>query len=190
MKVIQKLLHIVFSSFLVWQTIMLIERLINNPPTEFLSSLQEAVFVNLFVTGIFTIVYSFPVYKILPTAYYQIKKSERLKSILKTIRIDLFKKLLTATIWKKNQNKKYFFTGSRNGFDHLEIATMKSEFGHFAGFCIVMTLTIFIGIRTNYIIAIMILIVNIIFNFYPLMLQRSHRLRLNEIKHRPGKKLG
>ena len=189
MKIIKKILHIIFSSFLIWQTVMLVERLLRNQSTDFSDMLLDAVFVNLFVTGIFTIVYSFPAYRLLPKRYYSIKNPGLLKLCGQIIQIESFKKLLIWTIWNKKQNKNHFFNGSRNGFDDMEISTMKSEFGHFIGFCIVMIITMLIGIRTNWTIAIMILVVNIFFNFYPFMLQRFHRLRLNELKKRFGKEI-
>lgn len=184
MIILKKIMHIIFSSFLVWQTIMLVERLLRNQSSEFLSMFLDAIFLNLFVTGIFTIVYSFPVYRVLPESYYSIHNPRLLKTVGQIIQIDLFKKLLTKTIWNKKQNKKYFFSGLRNGFGDLEISTMKSEFGHFTGFCIVMVFAILFAIKSSYSIAVMILIVNIFFNFYPFMLQRFHRLRLNELKSR------
>lgn len=88
------------------------------------------------------------------------------------------------TIWNRKQNKKYFFSGFRNGFNDLETTTMKSEFGHFMGFCIVTILAIVVGILASFLIAIMILFVNVFFNFYPFMLQRFHRLRLAELRSR------
>jgi Glycosyl-4,4'-diaponeurosporenoate acyltransferase len=69
-------------------------------------------------------------------------------------------------------------------FINLEITSMKSEFGHFIGFCIVMIITILVGIKASFLQAILILIVNIFFNFYPFILQRFHRLRLNELNSR------
>ena len=163
---------------------MLVEILLRNQPAGFSDKFLDAVFLNLFVTGVFTIVYSFPAYRLLPEKYYSIKNPGLLKITGRIIQIDLFKKLLTRTIWNKKQNKKYFFSGYRNGFSDLEIATRKSEFGHFAGFCLVMILAIVIGIKANYFTASMILVINIFFNFYPFMLQRFHRLRLTELRSR------
>lgn len=184
MAMVKKILHSIFSVFLIWQTVMVVERLLVNQPSDFSSMFLEAIFVNLFVTGIFTIVYSFPVYRLLPLRYYTINNPKLLKICGQIIQIDLFKELLIRTIWNKKNNKKHFFSGFRNGFNDLEITTMKSEFGHFIGFCIVMILTIIIGIKASFSQAIMILIVNIFFNFYPFMMQRFHRLRLNELKSR------
>lgn len=163
---------------------MLIDRLLRNQPADFSDMFLDAVFVNLFVTGIFTIVYSFPAYRLLPAKYYSIKNPRLLKLCGQIIQIDLFKKLLTKTIWNKKQNKKHFFNWYRNGFNELEITSMKSEFGHFVGFFIVMILTVIIGIKASLTVAIMILFVNIFFNFYPFMLQRFHRLRIDELKKR------
>ena len=189
MNILKKILHIGFSSFLVWQTFMLVERLLTNQQTDLSDKFLDAVFVNLFVTGVFTIVYSFPVYRLLPAGYYSIHNPRLLKMVGQIIQIELFKKLLIITIWNKKQNKKYFFSGFRNGFSDLDITTRKSEFGHFVGFCIVFILTILIGFKTDISIAIMIFIINILFNFYPFMLQRFHRMRLNELKNRFGDKM-
>lgn len=184
MKALGKILHIIFSFFLVWQTSMLIDRILYNPPVDFSDKFLDSIFVNLFVTGIFTIVYSFPIYKLLPAKYYSIQNPKLLNFCGQIIQIGLFKKLLTTTIWNRKQNKKYFFSGFRNGFNDLETTTMKSEFGHFMGFCIVTILAIVVGIISSFLIAIMILFVNVFFNFYPFMLQRFHRLRLAELRRR------
>ena len=186
MTILKKILHVIFSAFLVWQTIILIERLLNSQPSDFAGMLVDAMWINLFVTGIFTIVYSFPVYKILPVNYYAIKSPGILKLSGKIIQIDLFRQLLMSTIWNKRHNKKHFFNGYRSGFYDFEIATKRSEFGHFAGFCMVFLIALVTGIKADLMQAFMILLINILFNFYPFMLQRVHRSRLNELKRKSG----
>ena len=148
----------------------------------FLNNLLDAIFLNLFVTGIFTIVYSFPIYKAIPKEYYRISNPKLLKSLCDFFQIESFRKILLATIWGKNQNKKYFFRGFRNNFREFEINSMKAEFGHTFGFVILMILGIYIGINNSLLIGIMIIVINIIFNFYPSLLQRYHRLRINRLK--------
>ena len=98
MNILKKILHIGFSSFLVWQTFMLVERLLTNQQTDLSDKFLDAVFVNLFVTGVFTIVYSFPVYRLLPAGYYSIHNPRLLKMVGQIIQIELFKKLLIITI--------------------------------------------------------------------------------------------
>jgi len=184
MKILKKILHIIFSTFLIWQTIMLVDRILADRPTDFSDKLLDSIFINLFVTGIFTIVYAFPVYRLLPARYYKISNPRLLKVFGQIIRIDLFKKLVLNTIWTKKQNKRYYFNGLRNGFKDFEKTTKEGEFGHLIGFCIVMILTIIIGFKTEILFALMILFVNLIFNFYPFLLQRFHRLRIDELKNR------
>ena len=144
LKIIKKILHLIFSTFLIWQTVMLVERILTNRPSDFSDILLNSFFINLFVTGIFTIVYAFPVHRLLPIKYYKISNPRFLKTLCHIIHIELFKKLLLHTIWNRKQNKKYYFNGLRGGFKDFETTTMKSEFGHFMGFCVVMILTILI----------------------------------------------
>ena len=105
---IKKLLHAGFSLFLIWQTFLLLENLSFNRSLSFSQSLLNAILLNLFVTGIFTIVYSFPVYKLLPDNYYRINNPERLKSFCNLIKIEYFKKILLVTFWGKNKIKNIF----------------------------------------------------------------------------------
>jgi hypothetical protein len=161
---------------------VLTERLFINQPDDFPELFFDALFLNIFVTGVFTIVYSFPAHRLLPDTYYSIHNPKLLTRVGKIIQMDLFKKLLTKTIWRERNNKKYFFNGFRGGIDNLEVAARQSEFGHFMGFCVVMSLAVFFAIKTSFLIAVMIFVVNIFFNFYPFMLQRFHRLRVNKVK--------
>jgi hypothetical protein len=184
MKIIKKILHSLFSVFLIWQTIMFVDKLLVNQVSNYPGRFIDAILINLLVIGIITIVHSFPAHKLLPLEYYKIKNPQLLKICGQIMQIDLYKKLLILTIWNRKQNKKYFFNGYRNGFDNMIISSMTSEFGHLIGFCIVMILTIIIGIKASYSLAIMILFVNLFFNFYPFMLQRFHRLRLDELRNR------
>lgn len=182
LKILLKSLHIMFSIFLIWQSILLVNRLTTNQFTRLTDILLNAIFINIFVTGIFTIVYSFPIYKLLPSKYYKINKTKRLKAFCKIIQIDLFKKILVHTLWRKRHNKKYYFNGTINGLRDFEINSMKAEFGHFIGFTIVMVITIYIGIKGSLQSAIMIFIINILFNFYPFILQRYHRSRIELLR--------
>lgn len=183
LKILRKLLHIIFSIFLIWQSILLVNRLTNIQFTRLIDIVLNAIFINLFVTGIFTIVYSFPFYKLLPSKYYKINKTKQLKAFCKIIQMDLFKKILHYTLWKKKQNEKYYFNGKRNGFREFEINSMKAEFGHFLGFILIMVIIFYIGIKGSLLTAIIVFAINIIFNFYPFILQRYHRLRIELLKH-------
>jgi hypothetical protein len=182
LKILKKILHTGFSVFLFWQTVMLVDRILTDQPSNISARFLDSVFINLFVTGFFTIVYAFPAYRLFPDKYYRISNPGLLKSFCKIIRIDLFKALLLHTIWRKKQNRKYYFNGLRTGFENFERTTKEGEFAHSLGFCIVMILTIIIGLKTEVLFALMILFINVLFNFYPFILQRFHRMRLEELK--------
>ncbi|MBN2275726.1 MAG: hypothetical protein JXR41_09965 [Bacteroidales bacterium] len=181
MKTAGRLLHVVFSAFLIWQSILLIERLSVDPPHAFKSVLVDSLFINLFITGIFTIVYSFPLYRILPETYYKIKRPDTLKLLCNFMQIEIYRKILRLTLWRKDQNKKYYFDGTRNGFNRFIVYTKRAEFGHGFGFIIVLIINIYLGLSTNLLMTVLVFVINILFNFYPYVLQRYHRLRLNRI---------
>ena len=175
-------MHSIFAVFLIWQSIQLFDRIIfSSKSGSFPDLIVNAVLINLFITGIFTIVYSFPIYKILPEPYYKIRHPKQLVFLNKLFKIEIFRTLLRSTIWSKQSNKKHFFNGTRNGFIIFEENTRKSEFGHFVPFIIIIFMTIYVGIFNDLNKAIWILLINILFNFYPFILQRFHRMRLDRI---------
>jgi len=180
-KIIGKFLHVAFSAFLIWQSIILIERITVNPPNNINSILVNSLFVNLFITGIFTIVYSFPIYRLLSDRYYHITKPLILKNICNIFKVELFRKFLLITIWRKSQNKKYYFNGTRKGFNEFITYTKRAEFGHGFGFIIVLIINIYLITKVLPLMTITIFTINVLFNLYPFLLQRYHRLRLNKI---------
>jgi len=183
MKIIWKILHIAFIIFLIWQSIQLFNKIIYNDESDsFPNIIVNAILLNLFITGIFTIVYSFPIYKILPESYYKIKNATFLNYLNTLIKIELFRSLLRSIIWTKKNNKNYFFNGTRRGFKEFEENTKKSEFGHFIPFILILSITIYIGIFNNWKKALLILIIDFVFNFYPFILQRFTRMRLTRLK--------
>lgn len=182
-KVFGKTMHSIFAVFLIWQSIQLFDRIVSNSKSgSFPDLIVNAILINLFITGIFTIVYSFPIYKILPESYFKITNPKQLIFLNKLFKIEIFRTLLRSTIWNKQNNKKHFFNGTRNGFIEFEENTRKSEFGHFVPFIIITFLTIYVGIFNDLYKAIWIFLLNIILNFHPFILQRLHRMRLNRIK--------
>ena len=124
---IKKLLHAGFSLFLIWQTFLLLENLSFNRSLSFSQSLLNAILLNLFVTGIFTIVYSFPVYKLLPDNYYRINNPERLKSFCNLIKIEHFKKIL------KNQIKAHNLEAYKIDYVILNFVNIDDEIYNYYG---------------------------------------------------------
>jgi len=155
----------------------------NDESDSFPYIIVNAIFLNLFITGIFTIVYSFPIYRILPESYYKIKNDRHLNYLNRLLKIELFRSFLRLIIWTKKNNRNYFFNGTRKGFKEFEENTKKSEFGHFIPFILIISITIYIGIFNDWKKALLILIIDFAFNFYPFILQRFIRMRLTRVKN-------
>lgn len=184
MKIVGKILHIAFIIFLIWQSIQLASKIIViDYSGSFQSLIIDAILLNIFITGIFTIVYSFSIYKILPKSYYEIKNVRQLNYLNKLFKIELFRSFLRLTIWTKKNNKNYFFNGTRKGFPEFEENTKKSEFGHFLPFIIILLIVIYMAIYNAWEKALLILVFDFIFNFYPFILQRFIRMRLARVKN-------
>jgi len=180
--IIQKLLLVVFSIFLIWQSTQLVSNIAQrtNPGT-LGEILLQSIFLNLFITGIFLIGYALPLHKLIPSSYYNAVKSKSFASACAILKIDLFQKFLRLTFWTSRNNKKHFFNGRRSGLIQFELNTRISESGHTFAFVAVLVVLFYIGIVSNIQLAIVSILINIIFNFYPAMLQRYNRARLQSV---------
>ena len=141
--------------------------------------------INLFITGIFAFSgFAFPTQKLLPKSYYKIYHSKRLKKIYKILRVDLFRKMLLATLWKSQKQRAKYFNGQKNGIENLERQSMKSEFGHLIPFVIICFVSIYLIAIDSTKLAILTFLINFIGNFYPIILQRHHRMRIQILRKR------
>jgi len=175
----QKLLLVVFSIFLIWQSIQLVSNIIQRAYSTTLSEiLLQSVLLNLFITGIFLIGYALPLHRLIPTSYYNSVRSQSFATTCAILRIELFRKIIRFTFWRPRNNKKHFFNGLRSGLVEFDRNTRISESGHTFAFIIILVVSFYIGVVANIHLAILTTLINIIFNFYPAMLQRYNRTRL------------
>ncbi len=138
--------------------------------------IASAVAFNLLITGSFAFLgFVYPTSKLLPNTYYQIKYPERLKSIYKWLGVEYFKYFLLLTFYRKNDNKKYF-NGSKAGIFLFDYNTRQSEFGHLLAFFTILILSLILLYAGHKSVFIWIQPMNIIFNLYPIILQRKHRI--------------
>ncbi len=135
--------------------------------------------INLLITGIFAfLVFAHPAQKLLPSSYYTIRHPIRLKKFYDLLQVDLFRKVLLATLWKSQEQRKKYFNGQRNGIATLEEQSMKSEFGHVVPFVILCLLSTYLLLIGKTRLGTLTLLINIIGNLYPVLLQRYHRMRI------------
>lgn len=85
---------------------------------------------------------------------------------------------LLATVWRNKQQQKKYFNGRSDDIKSFEIKTKKSEFGHLIPFVIITILCVYFFITNFKKLAIITFFINCIFNWYPVILQRYHRMRL------------
>jgi hypothetical protein len=137
---------------------------------------------NLFILGSFALAgFAWPTYNLLPDKYYRIKFPIQLLKFGKIIGVPLFQKFLLLTAWRDKKMQKKYFDGTKTGIRHWVKESKSSEFGHLIPFLILLGLSIWSLLLGFWKMALINLVLNILANFYPVMLQRMHRARINKI---------
>lgn len=182
---IKKILLSIASLFLILQSV----KLLTNIHTLEIKSWALLIFIawiiNLFITGIFAFSgFAFPTQKLLPKSYYKISHPKKLKKTYKILKINLFRQMLLATLWRSHKQRKKYFNGKKNGISNLDEQSMKSEFGHLIPFIILCFVSIYLLVIGLTKLAVCTFFINFIGNSYPIILQRHHRFRIQIIRKR------
>lgn len=181
----KKALLSIASLFLGYQSWQLIYGWENTLELKTGESILIAFLANLFILGAFALAgFAWPTYRILPNRYYHVKNPEKLLLISKNLKVSTYQKFLLSTFWKDKNKQNRYFDGSRSGISNWIKESMSAEFGHLIPFVILTLLAIWGLIGGNCILAFSILILNILANFYPLLLQRTHRARIQLLRNR------
>ncbi|MBQ0787615.1 MAG: hypothetical protein KBT69_08950 [Oceanihabitans sp.] len=184
MNPLKKILFPLFSVFLCYQTVAIMKILLASEPSD-LSTLQHFIIpflFPLFITGIFAFIgFAYPSHKILPSSYYTIKNPKRLNYISKILGIKYFKFLLLFAFWGKEKNRKKYFNGTKQGLKNFVFQTKQSEFGHIAALIVILILSIILQMHGYFFLVGIITVINILGNLYPVILQRTHRIRIINI---------
>ena len=181
--IIQRILFIGMSVFLIFQSYKGLTGLefIENPSWGI--QLIIALIFNLFITGIFAFAgFALPTEKIMPTKYFEIKDPKKVNFWFKKLKVESFRKFLLATVWRKKTDQKKFFDGTISGIKDFERQTQKSEFGHLIPFFLITILCVYFAVLGFWWAVFITMLINVIFNFYPILLQRHHRGRLTRLK--------
>lgn len=184
MKNLKRIILPIFSLFLIYRTIELISYLNSNKPNEF--SILETVVISflltLFITGIFAFIgFAYPTNRLLPESYYKIKNPKLLEYLYKLLGLKYFRAILLITFWGKKNNRKKYFNGTKKGLNNFIYQTKQSEFGHLGAFFLILICSIILLFNRLYFIVLIMTLLNIIGNVYPIILQRFHRIRIKKI---------
>jgi hypothetical protein len=182
---IKKILLTVASIFLIWQSYNLITQIHHIEKDNWGVIIFIGWVLNMFITGIFAFaVFAYPAQRLLPQFYYKIKCPERLKKWFKILKVEVFRRFLLATFWRNKIQQKKYFNGKKEGLSNLITQAEASEFGHILPFSLLSLLTIYLTTIGLWKLAIVMFLFNIIGNFYPVLLQRHHRMRIERILKR------
>ena len=114
----------------------------------------------------------------LESTYFNSKKWESEGKKYKWLGIHGFRKVLVWVGWEKLNKASNPVKKSLDALKHLEYSTRQSEFGHLIIFFIVLFLTIIVGFYYGFKRTIWLLILNVVLNAYPVVVQRFNRPRL------------
>lgn len=182
---IKKILLSIVSIFLIWQSYNLLFGLHQLETTSWGVIIFIAWLVNMFITGVFAFAgFAFPTQKLLPKSYYKIYHPQRLKNIYQRLGVNQFREMLLATLWRNKGQRKNYFNGKRSGILNLVEQSMKSEFGHAIPFLIINLVSIYLFAIGAIKLGVFTLLINLIGNLYPIILQRHHRMRIQIIRKR------
>jgi hypothetical protein len=185
---LKKIILPLFSLFLAYRSFEIVRGLMDVPPGRYdwIGAIIISFLLCLFMTGVFAFVgFAYPTSRLLPNTYYRIKNAARLKLMYKVLGVEHFKQLLLVFFWGRKKNRKKYFDGTRKGFQNFIFQTRQSEFGHLGAFCAIAAASAILLTQGHVLIVLLATGINIIGNVYPIILQRSHRMRVAKItKHR------
>jgi len=185
----KKILFTFLSIFLLFQSVKTASVIPVMDVTSWGISIFLAALMNLFVTGTFAYAgFIYPTESILPNSYYKISNVSLQKKMYKFFNVNSFRKFLLATVWRKKEAQKKYFDGTKNGIENLIVQSKKSEFGHLIPFVILFALSAYWLVLGKWKIALVTTIISSFFNFYPIILQRQHRMRIQLIEKRKERK--
>jgi hypothetical protein len=178
----KQILLILASIFLVFQSFGLLSGMDYYSDIGFWPAIFLAWVINMFITGIFAFAgFALPTHRLLPARYYEIADPAQLKWFYQAFGVERFRKVLLATLWRNKAQQQRYFNGRADGLAHLAEQSQKSEFGHLLPFVILSVVGIYIVFFVQPVLGGLCLAINLLGNFYPVLLQRHHRMRLQRI---------
>ena len=165
MRLIKKILFPLFSIFLIYRTIDLVNNLLAMDISEF--SFMESIFVafllNIFITGIFAFPgFAFSTNRILPSNYYAINNKQVLLNFYNIFGIDIFRKALLFFFWGLKKNRKIYFNGTKGGLENFIHKSKQSEFGNLSSFTLILLISIALLIKGYILLVAITIIINVL----------------------------
>ena len=140
-----------------------------------------AVAFNLMITGAVAFLgFVYPTSKLFPKIYFEIKNPEMPNLAYKYLGVKYFQLFLLKTFYREADNRKYF-NGSKSGLIEFDYNTKQSEFGHLISFILIFIVSMILLLNRHSFVFVWIQPMNILFNFYLVILQRKHRITIERL---------
>lgn len=181
---LKKILFPFFSLFLLYRSLALLNQLMAANPEDYtgIETFIISFLLTLFITGIFAITgFAYPTSRLLPENYYTIKNPDQLIKLYKVLGVKHFKVVMLLVFWGSKKNRIKYFNGTRNGMQNFIYQTKQSEFGHLCALIAIDIVSLILLLRGYYLLTVLVVVINIIANLYPIILQRHHRYRIVKI---------
>jgi hypothetical protein len=114
----------------------------------------------------------------LTSSYYKEKEWERRGKVYEHFGINFFRKLLVLIGWESVIRKSNPIEKNTGTLVNLHYQTKKSELEHLIILVIVLGFNIFVAFKFGVLKSVWLLVLNILFNLYPIFLQRYNRPRI------------
>jgi hypothetical protein len=113
--------------------------------------------------------------------YFNEKAWERRGKIYETLGINLYRKFLVWIGWERVNKKVKPVNKNIKALLNLHYQTKHDELGHLIVLIIVLGFNVFVAFKFGVLKSLWLLIVNILINLYPVMLQRYNRPRIQRV---------
>jgi hypothetical protein len=169
---------------MLWRASLLVNEIVEQPqPVSLGAVLVQSILLNFYILGIYFVGFAWPLHRLLPDSYYEAVRSKSFASACKILRIELFRTFLRRTVWRTRLSKRLFynrliFDGTRSGLAQYDDKTRRAEFIHGTAFVTSLPVSLYIGMSADPLLAVGVGLVNVVWNFYPAMLQRYQRAKL------------
>lgn len=186
---LKRILFTALSLILAYNTYKLASIFFVLPPEEFslLAIITSSLAFNILITGAVAFLgFVYPTSKLISNSYYRIHNPKIINTLYKYLGVGVFRSFLLITFYREKDNKKYF-DGSKSGIVTFYYNTKQSEFGHLVAFNLVIALSLLLLLEGHRQVFIWIQPLNILLNFYPIILQRKHRIIVERLIGRINK---
>jgi len=183
----KKIIFPIFGLILLYLTVEMMRQLLHAQANELdlTANFFLSFLLTLYITGMFAFPgFAYPTHQALAKSYYQIKNPKRLTRIFNLLKVEYFRKGILFAFWGKEKNRKKYFNGTRDGLRNFIYQSKQSEFGHLAAGVTIFLCSIVLLIKGFWMMFILMNIINLIGNLYPVILQRHHRIRIGRLEGR------